>query len=432
MVVNGTVEKAKAHIARMEKNKKITKNNSKQILAFVAQLQAQGHKKGPYSKKRITKYLYGLGALAQTTRKDFEVYNKEDINELVFYIRNKYGQETARDYLVIFRLFIKYIWEQKGNEYEENEFPDIIKKIKPGSRQIPKIASAQLLTMDDINKMVNHTTNLRDRCFVIMLYESGCRISELIGDETHPGICLKDIKTDQYGVVIDVDGKTGSRSLRLIASAPAISNWLQEHPDKTNRDAPLFCCIWGKNKKNRTDYRYWNNLLTGKTDNRKRKTDNKSSMLGLGEKAGISKPTNPHWFRHSRASELAKHMTESQLCYYMGWEQGSKQARIYVHLCGKDVDKSILKMYGLKQEEKQEKQINPIKCPRCNKINDPFAKFCTACSLLLDEKSIVDFDKQKDETVKTIQDILDDPYLARITLKQLLPILQKLQETEGK
>jgi site-specific recombinase XerD len=333
-------------------------------------------------------------------KKDFEKYTREDMNALASHIREKYGQETARDYLVMLRLFIKYIWEQKGNEYEENEFPDVIKKIKPGNRHIPKIARAQLLSMDNVKEMANLTKNLRDRCFIIMLYESGCRIGELIGDETHPGIHLRDIKNDQYGVVVDVEGKTGARSLRLIASAPAIANWLQTHPDKDNRDSPLFCAIWGTKRGERVNYRYWKNLLTGKTDNRKRSTDEKVPMLGLGEKAGIKKPTNPHWFRHSRASELAQHMTESQLCYYMGWEQGSKQARTYVHLSGKDVDNSILQMYGLAQEEKQDNQLKPIMCPRCNKINDPFSKFCSACSLLIDEKGIAEFDKKKEMSSK--------------------------------
>jgi hypothetical protein len=50
----------------------------------------------------------------------------------------------------------------------------------------------------------------------------------------------------------------------------------------------------------------------------------------------------------------------------------------------------------------------------------------------LDEKSIMKYDSEKDEAGKSIQDVLEDPHLARMTLRQLLPILQKLQEKEGK
>lgn len=244
--------------------------------------------------------------------------------------------------------------------------------------------------------MANLTKNLRDRCFIIMLYDSGCRISELIGDETHQGVRLKDIRQEQHGVTIDVTGKTGSRSLQLIPTAPAIANWMQNHPDRENPDAPLFCCLWGsKRGKEPVDYRYWFNLLTGKDDNRKRITDEMVSMSGLGEKAGIKKPTNPHWFRHSRLSELAKHLTESQLSYWAGWEQGTKQARTYVTMSGRDVNPAIRKMYGLEKEEEKHNEMSPMTCPRCQRINDPFAKYCSACSLLLDERSIMEFQRQK-------------------------------------
>ena len=426
---NSTIEKAKNHIKKLIGNHTITKKNGKYILDFVEQLEAQGHSKGPYSKNRIRKYIYGLGSISKIYEKDFDKTTKENINNLASKIREKYEKETARDYLVILRLFIKYIWEQKGNEYEDGQFPDIIKKIKPGNRQPSKVKRTELLTTDDIEKLANHTNNLRDRCFVIMLYESGCRISEIIGDETHPGILLKDIKFDQYGVIVDVDGKTGQRSLRLIATGPAISNWLQEHPDKDNQNAPLFCAIWGNKKGQRIGYQYWKNMLTGKTDNRKRKNDKKIPMLGLGEKAGINKPMHPHHFRHSRASELAKHFTESQLCYFMGWEQGSKQARIYVHLSGRDTESAILKMYGrITEEEKEEQKITPIICPRCNKENDPFAKYCSACSLLLDEKSIANFEKEKEQASKLGLGIMNTAGLEDSIGNMLLKKIQEMEE----
>ena len=109
-------------------------------------------------------------------------------------------------------------------------------------------------------KIANQTNNPRDRCFVIMLYETGCRIGELIGDNNYPGVRISDVKFDQYGAIVDVDGKTGLRSLRLISSAPAISNWLRQHPDHDNPQAYLFCGIWS-NRGGQVQYRYFYNLL---------------------------------------------------------------------------------------------------------------------------------------------------------------------------
>ena len=74
----------------------------------------------------------------------------------------------------------------------------------------------------------------------------------------------------------------------------------------------------------------------------------------VAQKAGIDKPINPHHFRHPRATDLAKKLTEAQLCQYMGWIQSSKEAATYVHLSGRDMDKAILTLHGLAEEETEE------------------------------------------------------------------------------
>lgn len=114
-------------------------------------------------------------------------------------------------------------------------------------------------------------------------------------------------------------------------------------------------------------------------------------------RAGIEKPVNPHHFRHSRATLLAKKLTEANLCEYMGWIQGSKEASTYVHLSGRDTDKAILAMHGLINEEEKKDKFKPRVCPRCKTINDPASNFCSGCSLGLDEKTLIEFDKQKEE-----------------------------------
>lgn len=54
------------------------------------------------------------------------------------------------------------------------------------------------------------------------------------------------------------------------------------------------------------------------------------------ERAGIDKPSNPHHYRHSRASYLVTEMTEAKLCEWFGWVQGSNVPAKYVHLSGRD------------------------------------------------------------------------------------------------
>ena len=53
----------------------------------------------------------------------------------------------------------------------------------------------------------------------------------------------------RMGVGLYITGKNGFRPVRLCASAPAISTWLGNHPDRTNPTAFLFCGIEMNNYK---------------------------------------------------------------------------------------------------------------------------------------------------------------------------------------
>jgi hypothetical protein len=64
------------------------------------------------------------------------------------------------------------------------------------------------------------------------------------------------------------------------------------------------------------------------------------------ERAGIDKLSNPHHYRHSRASYLATEMTEAQLCEWFGWVQESDVSAKYVHLSGRDIDNAYDQITG--------------------------------------------------------------------------------------
>jgi integrase/recombinase XerD len=71
--------------------------------------------------------------------------------------------------------------------------------------------------------------------------DTGCRPHEILK------LRLKDITiktTDegehQYAEVL-VNGKTGSRHIPLIDSIPFVKDWIDEHPQQGNVNAPLIC-----------------------------------------------------------------------------------------------------------------------------------------------------------------------------------------------
>ena len=381
---------------------KISNVDKKLILAFIDRLAAENMSIG-----RQCKYVYTLGRISQMIEvSNFRKANKKNIENLVGKINNNQDLKewTKYNYLVIIRRFYKWL---KNTE----EYPEEVKWIHPKIKQHKKTMPKELLTFDDVKTMANATYNLRDRCFILVLYETGARIGEIFD------LKLSDVEFDRYGAKLNLNGKTGGRKIRIISSAPAISNWINQHPNKNNKKSLLFCSIGNYKHGLRLEYQSFRKLLRS-----------------AAKRIDLTKPINPHHFRHSRATELAKKLTEAQLCQYMGWTIGSKEAATYVHLSGRDIDDKILAIHGLKKEEETEVKMKPIICPRCKTKNDFAANFCNECSLGLDEKTILEYDARKEDAAKLgfdFQSMLTDPELLMKMKNMLAEQWAKLQQEKS-
>jgi len=116
-------------------------------------------------------------------------------------------------------------YNQKILPYIKKEIPikspDTIKAVDElCSLKIKRAKSREKLpehqfTTEEILKLADNTANSRDRAFILALYESCCRIGEILPTR------LKNIQFDKYGCKIFITGKTGVRPVRLIASQPA-------------------------------------------------------------------------------------------------------------------------------------------------------------------------------------------------------------------
>ena len=371
------LENAFNHLYR----KKISKRNKEFIEKFANSCISEG-----IGELRVTKYIFTLCKIAKKMGKDFDEITKDDLKEFVKELElSDYAEWTKHDYKATLKKFYKWL---KGNE---EEYPEEVRWIKVTIKKKNKKLPEELLTTDEIKAMAEVANNLRDRAIVLALYESGARVGEFLD------LKIKHIHFDKYGVLVMLSGKTGMRRIRLIASVPALLAWLDIHPFKDDKEAWIWAGLSPVNKGDKLSYEGLKNMLRD-----------------LALKAGIKKKVNPHMFRHSRATELAKYLTESQLCQVMGWVQGSKQAATYVHLSQRDTDRAILSMYGLleKKEEENEKLIS-VKCPRCHQNNSPGARFCYYCGMALDVKAAMEADEREKQLGIGISQLLEDPELAR-------------------
>ena len=341
---------------------------------------------------RVIRHFYCLRDMAIWLNKSFAESKTEDLKKLIAKIErmDKYKPRTKMEYKATLKKFYKFL------KNEDN--PEEVKWIKLSLKRHQEKLPTDLLIEQDITLMINNTRSPRDRAIIMALYESGCRIGEFIK------IKMRDITFDKYGCFIDVTGKTGGRRIRLIISSTYLMDWINKHPDKENPDSFL----WLKNNSlNMLEYPALCKVL--------RSAKNRS---------GIRKKVNPHNFRHSRATYLASKLTEQQLKVYLGWTRASKMASIYVHLSSKDVNDSLLGIYGIKTEESENiiSNLIPIKCIKCNHDNESTNKFCKMCGLPLNQEEadeIIKADLERNQADEIMNKLMQDSEILKLIKKKL-------------
>lgn len=315
-----------------------------------------------------------LKIVAQEAEKPYDEMDKSDVKDLIVWVHDQdYTEETVDTYKTVIKSFWSWL-KDAGRDESPVEVKWI--QLSNGSGNgdtLPK----DLLTKEDVENQANAAKNPRDKAFIYLLYESGARIGELID------LTVGDIEDRKHGKKITIDGKTGARRLPLVESVPHLNNWLNKHPNP-EKDAPLWCKIQQGSGDDQLGYRYIREKILKKNMDR----------------ADIEKPSNPHHYRHSRASFLANEMTEAQLCEWFGWVQGSDVPSKYVHLSGRDIDNAYDQLHGLYEPDEEEQTPDVVKCPRCQELNEPNAAFCMRCGFALDQETAAELEDKVDEDMK--------------------------------
>ena len=104
----------------------------------------------------------------------------------------------------------------------------------------------------------------------------------------------------------------------------------------------------------------------------------------------------------------------------MGWVQGSDEASTYVHLSQRDIESAILRLHGIRVEERKEVEFKPIICARCGKENSPGSKFCSLCGLPLDVKTAVELDSKIEAITDLFAKMLENPKSRKIIVREAL------------
>jgi len=375
----------------------ISDRNRELIGAFEKKLFSEG-----LSAARVEKYLDKLKIIAERLGKDLDEVRREDLEGFIYCLeRSDYSPFTKKDFKLVLKRF--YRWLKGGDEV----YPEEVAWIKTTLKARDEVLPEDLLTEEEVMKLVNSCDSIRDKAFIITLYESGARVGEL------GGMRVRDVVFGERYAKVMLKGKTGSRSVIVIAAMPYLQNWIQNHPLKGDPDAPLWVNLGNVNRYKPMSYPALAKMLKA-----------------AGKRAGLKKKVHPHKLRHSRATFLASKLTEAQMSQVFGWRQGSKMPSIYVHLSGRDVEDAMLGVYGLKKAEGEEPKIRPKICPRCSTVNEFDAKFCKKCGLALDIKAAEKMEKI-DKTVDALMKLLTEDEEVKEMLERKLKEKESSWKTGG-
>jgi len=307
------------------------------------------------SEKRLTFYTHKLRRLADWLKKDFDTITEEDLRSLLTFISKgnprlnggKFSSGTVHGYKVTLKRFYRWL---EGND---EEYPRKVRWIKTNGETTRIKEPEQLLTFEEVLKMIRYARNPRDKAIVSFLYESGARLSELLSMKIkHLEFTLTVVKA-----TLPVS-KTQPRVIPLVSCKGHLSTWINYHPLKDDPEASL----WSNLK------RRGNESLMGQTVG--------EILKAIALDAGITKRIYPHLFRAcSITHKQAAGWPEQAIKMFHGLSKDSKVMKHYSHLSYNNLEEIQRKMNGLPVGEVSELNRG-IKCQNCGKMNPLFVEVC--------------------------------------------------------
>jgi integrase len=353
------------------------------------------------SKPRLIRIMQALSIIARRYAfGDFDQLDKKAVEEMVLRIETNddYSIWTKQSYKSIIKKFYK--WLVQGDAYSNmHHYPDLVSWINTNvkKKDKPKVKASDLLTEPEIKRLMSVADHPRDKAFISMIYELGARIGEI------GGLRIQDVTKDQYSYIVDLSGKTGHRTPRIVIADPDITAWLNIHPMAEKPYAPLWLPL-GDSDGKFMEYGAFRQVIQR-----------------LKKRAGVKKRLYHHLFRHTRVTHLLmnKEINEAQAKVYFGWVPESKMLSEYAHLMSSDVNNAILRIHGIKTHNTDQPMLTPKQCRRCQTINSVNARFCYKCSAILDMGTAIGLDEEHRRGNEVLAELMKDSEVRHFLAKKI-------------
>lgn len=333
----------------VEQSRELSVRNKELIYRFLEHIAPE------VSERRLTFYTHKLRKIASWLQRDFESVSEDDLRSLVTYLSKgsaredggKYSLGSVHGYKVTLKRFYRWL---EGND---EEYPRKVRWIKTSGDATRIKEPEQLLTFEEVLRMIRCARNPRDKAMVSFLYESGARMSELLS------MRIRHLEFTPTVVKATLPvSKTRPRVIPLVSCSRHLATWLNYHPAKDDPDAPI-----------------WADPKHGGGPALKSQTVN-GILKQMAAEAGIRKRVYPHLFRAcSITHKQAAGWPEQAIKAFHGLCKDSKVMKYYSHLSYANLEDVQRKMNGLPVENAAE-QSNSVRCSGCGRRNPLYVETC--------------------------------------------------------
>lgn len=368
---------AKNLLERIKKSKDISAPNKKLILDFYNEKITIG-----IVPESLLYYLRVLMRLGETSQKNFKDLEKSDLQKFFVELmpqphnwtgkpETDYSPRTRWMYMASCKSFYKWLFDLDDGE----GYPKSVRWIKKNGNdeEMPRKMPVDILTRDEILKMIKVADNARDKAIIAILFETGMRAKELLGMKTN------DIVHEENYCTFEVIGKKNKkRTVMLEWSYPFLQEWLKLLETKKHLILPHSKeFIWIAFPY--SGVRRISTAVNGRLIDR---DSMRAVVKAVASKAGIKKRVWNHGFRHSSATDFVKQgFNEAELRLKYGWSKKSRIPHEYTHYDFDELKKKILIRNGKLKENPKEKIeiLKAKKCLYCGEDCGAGSSYCTKC-----------------------------------------------------
>ena len=385
--------------------KRFSKNNADISCRFLTRLRMENKSYG-----RVANYADScIRILKLKDGKNIQDWTRDEIEEIHRLIADsehansvKKGTLTALKRLYHFAKHNKIPDKSKGDEYDST-----VSWITPGVFQdkYHKIQPRDLLTDDELLKMIQAVKTIggryvqRNLAIVYLMLEGAYRPGELFN------IVIGGIEFHDDFVRVSTTGKTGPKTLTLVASYIPLKQWMELHPQS---DDPNSYLLYDDNENGLMKYTSFLYILA---------TSKK--------KANIKKRLWPYLFRHTSLTEYSKRLGNI-VKIYGNWSPHSNALSTYEHLANSDQEDAILRVHGLKSDTEEQSILFFKMCPSCKTKNNQDSSHCHQCGTELAKKLIQQRQKEMQQKQKQASKRLESKFSSK--LESLEIMIQKQQD----